>query len=268
MRYLRNGTFFGETNKIVQFEGITLTETEYTHAKVDWHYHENPYFTFLLCGNLIEGNRREINVCTRGSLLFHSWQEPHYNLKPDGYTRGFHVEVAKDYFENLSFDIDDLQGGYRIDNPQIRLVFHKIFREFRIDDQPGKISLQMSLLEVFSKMLRIKVPEITKPAQWVRRLRDLMQDSPAENLTLSHLAKEIGIHPVHLSREFPRYFHCSFGEYIRNIRVENALRLLANKKLSLTHIAAECGFSDHSHFIRCFKRLQGVTPSSYRHLLI
>lgn len=95
MRHLQTGQFYGQTNTIHNFEGITLTDTEYTHEKVDWHYHENAYFTFILQGNLIEGNKREIYKCSAGTLLFHNWHESHYNIKPKGFTRGFHVEIDK-----------------------------------------------------------------------------------------------------------------------------------------------------------------------------
>lgn len=89
MKYLQTGQFHGQTNKTILLNGLTLTDTEYTHDKVDWHYHENAYFTFILQGNLIEGNRNEVYNCSAGSLLFHNWQEPHYNIKPDGFTRAF-----------------------------------------------------------------------------------------------------------------------------------------------------------------------------------
>jgi cupin superfamily acireductone dioxygenase involved in methionine salvage len=58
MNTLRNGEYFGKTNDIVTIEELTITDTEYTHPYVDWHYHENAYFTFLLQGNMIEGNKK------------------------------------------------------------------------------------------------------------------------------------------------------------------------------------------------------------------
>lgn len=53
MEHLQKGTFFGQTNETILLDGITLTDTVYTHSKVDWHYHENAYFTFILEGNVI-----------------------------------------------------------------------------------------------------------------------------------------------------------------------------------------------------------------------
>jgi AraC family transcriptional regulator len=58
MQHLQTGQFFEQTNTTIHLDGITLTDTEYTLDKVDWHYHENAYFTFILQGNVIEGNKK------------------------------------------------------------------------------------------------------------------------------------------------------------------------------------------------------------------
>ena len=58
MKHLKTGQFYGITNETIHLAGVTLTDTEYTHEKVDWHYHENAYFTFLLEGAVLEGNKR------------------------------------------------------------------------------------------------------------------------------------------------------------------------------------------------------------------
>lgn len=71
---------------------------------------------------------------------------------------------------------------------------------------------------------------------------------------------------MHLSRDFHKYFHCNLGEYLRELRVEKSLKLL-NEYESLSEVALECGFSDQSHFIRCFKENIGVTPLKYKNLL-
>ncbi|MEX0274631.1 MAG: AraC family transcriptional regulator, partial [Flavobacteriaceae bacterium] len=75
MKRLREGQYFGNSNFKVSFDGISITDTEYTHDYVDWHGHENPYFTFLLQGKLIEENKKETYCLSQGSLLFHNWQD-------------------------------------------------------------------------------------------------------------------------------------------------------------------------------------------------
>jgi AraC family transcriptional regulator len=132
MKELKTGQFFGQTNGTVHLEGYTLTDTEYTIDKVDWHYHENAYFTFILAGNIVEGNKKNKHHCSSGSLLFHNWQEPHYNIKPGGYTRGFHIEIKKEWFDAALPANASIEGNLTIVNPDIKIIFYNIVKEFRI----------------------------------------------------------------------------------------------------------------------------------------
>ncbi len=268
MRHLRTGQFHGQTNQTVNLGGVTLTDTEYTQDKVDWHYHENAYFTFILQGKVIEGNKKEVYNCEAGSLLFHHWQEPHYNIKPPGFTRGFHVELGHDWFRHLDFDINHLSGSIHVVNPDLKILLYKIFRESKLSDITIELSVQTILLELLSKMHQDQQTALHGNPVWVIRLRELLHDNIAENLSLSELAHQLGIHPVHLSRDFPKYFHCRLGEYIRKLKVEKALSLLAQKNKSLTDITYECGFADQSHFGRCFKAVNDVNPLAHRRVLL
>jgi AraC family transcriptional regulator len=267
MKLSQKGEFYGQTNKTINLEGITLTDTVYTHDKVDWHYHENAYFTFILQGNVIEGNKKEIYNCSAGSLLFHNWQEPHYNIKPDGFTRGFHIEIEKGWFDNLEFNTTDLQGSINIANLDLKFLMYKIFTETKLDDNTAQLSIQTLLLETLAKMLRVNKTESNKKPTWVSEVNMILNDEFLDNLTLEYLSKALSIHPVHLSRDFSKYFNSTLGEYIRKLKVQKSLQLISEKKLDLTSIAFECGFSDQSHFTRCFKEVNGISPSEYRKIL-
>ena len=267
MKLSQKGEFYGQTNKTINLEGITLTDTVYTHDKVDWHYHENAYFTFILQGNVIEGNKKEIYNCSAGSLLFHNWQEPHYNIKPKGFTRGFHIEIEKCWFDNLEFNATDLQGSINIANLDLKLLMYKIFKETKVDDNTTQLSIQTLLLETLAKMLRANQTESNKKPTWVSEINMILNDQFLENLTLEYLSKTLNIHPVHLSRDFSKHFNSSLGEYIRKLKIQKSLQLISEKSLDLTSIAFECGFSDQSHFTRCFKEINGINPSEYRKIL-
>lgn len=268
MENLKTGQFFGQTNRTIQLEGVTLTDTEYTHEKVDWHYHENAYFTFILAGCVIEGNKKETYNCTPGSLLFHNWQESHYNIKPRGFTRGFHIELEHKWFQTLDIDLRSLQGSINLKHPDLRILMFNIFKESIINDSCSTLSIQALLAMLLSRMALTKEASSGKTPVWVPALREMLHDTPPENWSLGALADNLGIHPVHLSRDFKKYFGCTLGEYIRRIKVQQSLSLLLDKDLSLTEIALAAGFADQSHFIRCFKAVNGLKPSHYRNILL
>lgn len=266
MKQLETGRFFGQTNSLIQLDGLTLTDTEYTQPKVDWHYHQNPYFTFLLQGNMLEGNKKEVYHCAAGALLFHHWQDPHYNVKPGGFTRGFHIELEQSWMTRFSVSIEKMQGSLRLHDPDLKLLLYQIFRETKRMDGETSLSIHSLLLEVISAMSHTREPAGKTEPRWVKTARELLQEQGSEAPSLQDLSRALGIHPVHLSRQFPKYFHCHLGQYLRKVKVEKSLALLPNQNYSLTEIGFECGFTDQSHFIRCFKEAMGITPLAYRRL--
>ena len=267
MNTLQTGQFYGVTNETTTHGGLTLTDTEYTHERVDWHYHQNAYFTFILDGRVIEGNKKETYHCTPGSLLFHNWQEAHYNIKPKGFTRGFHIELEEDWFNTYGINPDAMQGSINLKDPQLKLLMYNIFKEAKLDGMTGTLAINTLLIELFGKAVNAEARLTHQKPLWVTQLRNILHDDPTANWSLEQLAKQLNIHPVHLSRDFSRYFNCGLGEYIRTIKVQQALSLMANKNTSLTTIALQCGFADQSHFNRSFKAMHQITPLAYRKIL-
>jgi len=267
MKQLAPGNFFGQINQTKKLGGIISTDTGYTHDYVDWHYHENAYFTFILEGKIIEQSKNQTYQCTAGSLLFHNWQEAHCNIKPKGFTRGFHIELNNKWLTDFDIDISKLGGSINICNPGIKILLHQIFKETKVMDNVSAVSIQQLLLQVFYQLLYDDKNFTNKNPLWVNKLKEILHDDLVQTLSLDHLAGLLNIHPVHLSRDFIKYFNCNLGEYIRRIRIERSLSLLPNRELSLTDIAFTCGFFDQSHFLRWFKQFNGITPSAYRKII-
>lgn len=121
------------------------------------------------------------------------------------------------------------------------------------------------LLDVYQKFLH--GPKDKAMPGWARELREMIQDQIDTNLTLSlkEISESLNVHPSYLSREFSKYFdNLTFGDYIRKLRIEKSMELLADPKHSLAEIAYLTGFSDQSHFARIFKKQTGQSPLSYR----
>ncbi|MGL5273561.1 MAG: helix-turn-helix domain-containing protein, partial [Phocaeicola sp.] len=53
-------------------------------------------------------------------------------------------------------------------------------------------------------------------------------------------------------------------EFIRNIKMQHAYYLLANKESSITEVAANLGYFNRKYFTTCFKEEFGMTPSEYQ----
>ena len=82
---------------------------------------------------------------------------------------------------------------------------------------------------------------------------------------IAQLSREAGFHPVYLARLFRRTVGMTMSRYARRSRVRRVVGLL-ERGHSLSAIAHETGFADHSHMCRTFRAETGVTPSQYRRL--
>jgi AraC-like DNA-binding protein len=119
-------------------------------------------------------------------------------------------------------------------------------------------------IDVYNKFIKQKSAEKKKP-EWVKELKQIIQDQIDSNLNLTEISRSLDINPSYLSREFSKHFgNLSFGEYIRKLRIEKAIELIEQNQYSLTEIAYLTGFSDQSHFTRIFKQNTGKSPSAYK----
>lgn len=98
----------------------------------------------------------------------------------------------------------------------------------------------------------------------VNRVIQYMLENYKNNIKVSDLAKLAAFNVDYLSTVFGKKTGLTPIAYLRNIRVEQAKRLLMQSKLSVEEIASETGFTDDAYFIKVFKRLVGQTPSSFR----
>ncbi|MEO0777584.1 MAG: AraC family transcriptional regulator [Bacteroidota bacterium] len=262
MKQVRNGEFYGEHHQKLRFKTLVLTDTAYTHSQVDWHYHEHPYFTYLLAGQLYEAHRGATYYLQPGGLLYHHWQDAHHNRRPPIPTRGFHLELPADWFHQHGIQPQAFEGSHQIQHPAIRQRFNEIYREFRVNDADSAASIEMLLSDVFSHMAHRPAPRRPK-APWLQQLTDWLTEAPDTQTSLQDLSQRFRVHPVHLSRSFHQHLGMTLGQYRRLQKVNRAVLLLFTQ-LSLTEIGYRCGFYDQSHFIASFKRIYRQTPSQFR----
>ena len=85
-----------------------------------------------------------------------------------------------------------------------------------------------------------------------------------QNTTLTTVAEEVCLSPNHFSTIFSQECKITFIEYLTNVRIENAKRLIKKTDMKGYDIAYECGFSDPHYFSYIFKKNTGLTPREYK----
>ncbi|WP_438349688.1 helix-turn-helix transcriptional regulator [Paenibacillus sp. FA6] len=83
-------------------------------------------------------------------------------------------------------------------------------------------------------------------------------------LDLQQLSEECHVHPSHLSRQFKKETGMTLTDYQNRMRVDEAKILLKKDLRSIDMVAGYVGYEDAGYFTRIFKKLEGITPSTYR----
>ncbi|NUM81920.1 helix-turn-helix domain-containing protein [bacterium] len=96
----------------------------------------------------------------------------------------------------------------------------------------------------------------------IRKVKDYIADNYTETISLDELSTLSGLSPFYLLRVFRKETGLPPYEFLINVRIERAKRLLI-RRIPIAVVAHSTGFADQSHFTRFFKRLTGVTPGQY-----
>ena len=83
-------------------------------------------------------------------------------------------------------------------------------------------------------------------------------------LRVSELAKECHLSHSNFAAKFHRQYGMSCKEYIERMKLFKSEEYLMYTDQDLSMISQQIGFSDQSHFIRCFKKFRGMTPRQFR----
>ena len=86
----------------------------------------------------------------------------------------------------------------------------------------------------------------------------------AQPVTIEEAARQAGVSRSQLYRGFLSRFGCSPKEYLGQIRLAAAARLLRRGDLPVGAVARSCGFDDPLYFSRFFRREMGLSPGTYR----
>jgi AraC-like DNA-binding protein len=260
--YLTKGKFFGEIEKKLEYNGLICSNTFTDINDAPWHCHENVHFTYFINGNVREIDKKNSYVCTNHTLIFHNSQDPHYN-QHGSLTHSLNLEMNTSWLNKYQIPLNVLHGSTFITNPCLLKLFPKVYKEIIHPDNVSHLSIEGLALQAIAMLQRSNKKLYIPDPKWVRKIKDILQEGQTL-YKLDYIAKEVNMHPTYLSQVFPKYFKCSFGEYVRTAKLQKATVLLANKKFSMVEISYECGFSDQSHFIRSFKEYYLMTPLQYR----
>lgn len=119
-------------------------------------------------------------------------------------------------------------------------------------------------ISVLDKLLQPLQTTEANFSEYTVKAITLIKNSYSTPITLDFLAQEIHLAPSYLSRIFTKEVGIGINQYITNLRMEKAKRLLMTSTLKINQIAKDCGFESPSYFNRVFLNQEGISPTEFR----
>ncbi|MFD2571222.1 AraC family transcriptional regulator [Spirosoma soli] len=98
----------------------------------------------------------------------------------------------------------------------------------------------------------------------MKRVLEFVLVNFREEIRVEQIASVAGMVPAAFCRYFKKRTRKSFIDYLNELRISHARKLLASQDMSVGQVGLECGFNNSSHFHRQFKLHTGTTPLNYQ----
>jgi len=139
----------------------------------------------------------------------------------------------------------------------------RLHREYRQSDAASRLTIEGIVLEMLAEVSRRRPCDESADPAWLALAVDLLRAEFQRTLTLGEVARQVRVHPAHLSRVFRRKYRQTVGEFVNELRVRYAMERLA-QDIPLSELSLSAGFADQSHFTSVFRALTGITPAKFR----
>ncbi|HKR66054.1 MAG TPA: AraC family transcriptional regulator [Thermoanaerobaculia bacterium] len=242
-----------------------LTSTSYApRVRLSPHAHTSGFLLFVRDGGFVEqyGTRRERYDGL--TCIYRPPLDEHANEFEERGAVLAAIDVGAEWLERLR------EGGFSgerfsMRSPLMQQFGDRLDAELTAPDSLSSMSIEALATEVIVfNARRGRKRERTCKGEWPERARRLIENEFASPLSLQSIASAVGVHRVHLARQFRALHGYTVGDYLRRVRVAYARQQLTKSEESIAEIALAAGFSDQSQLTKSFKRVTGETPAAYR----
>ena len=217
-----------------------------------------------------------------GSYLPHLWRNnsSYYKGGSDKsvktvvtkFTRDF---IGSDTFENTEFgDINALLLDSRFGVSFGKSISEKMHDELLQLCDLNSTEKYISLLSILNRLSKEENRELLSSSEMhqltkqksgrIDKVYKFISDNYNSTITLNDISKVANMTPNSFCRFFKKYTNKSFIEFLNEVRIRNASRLLIQENLTVSQIAYTVGYNSITNFNKQFKLITGVTPLDYK----
>lgn len=240
------------------------------------HNHTHPSYSFIIFFSENQ-NMIDIKIQVPESYYLMSAMSPeigHEEKVSDNFNRYIAIFIDKDFFdEQYSIYDSNKPNDYFWHQFIIKkdiLSFIKKFMNEYEENSLGREKLLNTLSiiithEFIRSILSLNIiKDISIKKDEIQMAINYMNQHFGQKITIEFLSKLSNMSESNFNRTFKRETGVSPIEYLINIRLKKAKRLLRERNINITEISLKCGFYSLSHFSSCFTKQFGISPSDYQ----
>lgn len=267
------------SEKVFIQEGKSFLSFRRPQIEYEFSWHIHPEFEIVYClkgwGTRYIGD--SVEEYSSPELVFippgipHSWQSDPKSLDNDAYVIHFQRDCfGSDWFRQNEFQVlEKLMGSdsaiFIGDCKDAEPLFDRTINNNNLK----KVSAFVELLDfIISSPNRILGSfgsvEVGKTNPKMGRVIEWINKNFHKQFTLNELASEMSVSLYQLRSLFKRHTNKSALQYINELRVFEACRLMQNEEYTISYLSSLAGFNNLSYFNRIFLKVTGMTPRDYR----
>jgi len=161
--------------------------------------------------------------------------------------------------KSLQSTLSEALNKYKTDNKGVDGAIYNIaYKNSEQIKATAKILEACTLYVLLSNMISLR------NENFVKNLNRFLLSHLSEDLSVDRLTEEFNISKNKLYDSVSKYMSTGISEHVRNLRIEEAKRLLVETELPVYKIADQVGFTDYNYFCRVFKKKAGLPAKKYR----
>lgn len=168
----------------------------------------------------------------------------------------YHVENCGIFFKDILKDASNYENFALGRKLNLQAITLQLFLQQLIQFNDDKIKANNRTI--------LRIPELKK----VEELGNYIKDHISADLSIKNLCRQSGLNPNKLQNGFQYLFAASINEYIIDVRLDHAKKLLKNKEYNVIDVVASVGLESSSYFSKIFKKKYGITPKKFQKSLI
>ncbi len=247
------------------------------------HCHDFSEIVFINSGGVIHRVNSERQRLTAGSLVFMRPDDVH-GFAPDdefGQVEIIMLDFDLELFLSLSIYLENdtflqqltasvLPPCFKMDPADSNSLYTRLLKlnNTSISPQLRKIKLKILLGDLYARFFIDETNLLSESLvpDWLENLCTLMRKEENFTAGLKRMQKLACRTPGHLCKSFQKYLGKTPTDFINELRINHAARLLADSNDEILDIAEKLDFQSLSRFYHLFKQHYGLAPSAYRKL--